>query len=215
MKYYVKYQEEYSRGELLLRAFFGMFYIMIPHGILMMILAIGLMFYRIIAWWTILITGKYPKGAFDYQVKFMRYQLRVNARTSNLADGYPAFGLDGTDENTDFDMPYVEEISRGTLLIRTIFGGLLIFPHAIALIFRMIGAMFAGIIGFWSILFTGKYPKGMFEFVVGTGRWGVRVGNYLNFYTPDYPPFHGNVLPHENKDIADDATGNDEILDDI
>ena len=70
MNYYVKHQEDYSRGQLLLRALFGGIYIMIPHGIMIMIFSIGLMFVRIIAFWTCLFTGKYPRGMWDYQVKF-------------------------------------------------------------------------------------------------------------------------------------------------
>ena len=215
MKYYVKHQEEYSRGQLLLRAIFGPFYIGIPHGILLMILSIGLMFYRFIAFFTILFTGTFPRKAFDYQVKMMRYQMRVMARFSNLADEYPAFGLEGTDPNMDFDIQYKEKVNIGTFLIRTLFGPLLIFPHAIALIFRMIATMFVKMIAFWVILFTGKFPIGMFDFVVGTDRWVARINCYLAFYTEAYPAFTGKVLPGENQDVTDEATGDDEILDDI
>jgi hypothetical protein len=215
MNYYVKHQEEYSRGELLLRAFLGIFYIMIPHFFVMYFLAIGSMVVSMITFWTILFTGKYPKGMWDYQVKFMRYQLRVTARLSNLADGYPAFGLNGTDDNTHFDIEYTEEISRGTLIIRTLFGGFMIIPHFFVIIFRMYASMFVQMIAFWIILFTGKFPKGMFEFVVGTGRWMYRISCYLTFYTPDYPAFTGKVLPGENQNVPNgEATSTDDnILD--
>ncbi len=214
MIYYVKHQEEYSRGQLLLRAFFGIFYIGIPHGFLIMLLSIGLMFVRIGVFWICLFTGKYPQGLWDYQVKFMRYQLRVNARFQNLADGYPEFGLNGQDDHTNFDIAYKEEVSRGTVLIRALFGVFLIIPHAFALIFRLIATMFVQIIAFWIILFTGKFPDGMFDFVVGTGRWAYRVNCYLNFYTPDYPPFTGKILPGENEGIENNYS-NDDILDEI
>lgn len=214
MNYFVKHQEEYSRGQLLLRAFFGVFYIGIPHGLLIMILSIGLMFIRIGVFWICLITGKYPQSLWDYQVKLMRYQLRVNARFQNLADDYPEFGLDGKDSHTNFDIAYKEEVSRGTVLLRALFGPLIILPNAFVLIFRLIATMFVKMIAFWIILFTGKYPKDMFEFVVGTGRWTYRINCYLSFYTPDYPAFTGKVLPGENENIEVTFT-NDEILDEI
>lgn len=213
MKFRISYQEKYSQGELLLRAFFGFYYILIPHGLVMLFLVIGLIFVRLITFWAILITGKWPKGLFDYQVKLQRYSLRVNARMMNLADGYPAFGLGGTDTNTNFDIQYQEEYSRGTLLIRTIFGGLLVFPHQIVLMFRMIGVMFVNFIAFWAILFTGKYPKGMFDFVVGTIRWQTRVGCYLSYYTDGYPPFTGEELPGEGDD-SPIRESNPDLLDD-
>jgi hypothetical protein len=215
MNYYVNHQKSYSRGELLLRTLFGPIYIGIPHGILIMILAIGFMFVRIFTFWICLITGKYPRGLFDYQVKFMRYQLRVNARLSNLADGYPAFGLDGTDDHSDFDVPYREEVSRSAVLIRALFGGIYVMiPHVFVLVFRAIATLFLNFIAFWAILFTGKYPIEMFDFVVGTGRWGYRIQTYLNFYTDEYPAFTGKVLPGENENISSTMRNdNEEILD--
>lgn len=214
MHFKITHQESYSRGELLLRAFFGPLYIMLPHGIVMIFLAIGLMFVRFVTFWAILITGKWPKGLFDYQVKFQRYGLRVNARMMNLADGYPAFGLGGTDTNTNFDIKYPEEVSRVTLLVRALFGPLLTLPHQIVLMFRSIGMMFVNMISFWAILITGKYPKGMFDFVVGTIRWQTRVGNYLNYYTQDYPPFTSAELPGESGDDGSMKSSNPDLLDD-
>ncbi len=214
MIYLVKHQEEYSRGELLLRSFFGVFYIGIPHGILIMLLSIGLMFVRIGVFWICLFTGKYPKGLWDYQVKFMRYQLRVNARFQNLADGYPEFGLNGRDEHTNFDIKYKEEVNRGAVLIRALFGFFIIIPHVFVLLFRMIGTMVVQIFAFWIILFTGKFPKDMFDFIVGTGRWAYRINCYLYFYTEKYPPFTGKVVAGENQNIENEFV-NDDILDEI
>lgn len=214
MNFKISYQESYSRGELLLRTLFGPIYILIPHGIVLLFLAIGLVFVRFVTFWAILITGKWPKGMFDYQVKFQRYGLRVNARMMNLADGYPAFGLGGTDENTNFDIAYPEEVSRVTLLVRALFGQLMIIPHAFILMFRMIGVMFINMIVFWAILITGKYPKGMFDFVVGTIRWQTRVGNYLNYYTDGYPPFTSEELPGESGDDGSMKQTDPDLLDD-
>ena len=215
MHFKINYQEKYSQGELLLRALFGWIYIMIPHMFLMYFLMIGLMFVNLISFWAILITGKWPKGLFDYSVKFQRYQLRVNARLVNLADGYPAFGLNGTDPNTDFNIAYPESVSRLRLLGRSIFGPFMLIPHFFVLYFRAIGTMFVVMIAFWIVLFTGKYPKGMFDFVVGTMRWGTRVGCYLMYYTDNYPPFTGAELPEESGAEGSMKEANSELLDDV
>ncbi|CAG5085432.1 DUF4389 domain-containing protein [Parvicella tangerina] len=214
MHFKISHQEKYSQGELILRTLFGWIYIAIPHMFLMYFLAIGLMVVRFITFWAILFTGKWPKGMFDYQVKFQRYQLRVNARLLNLADGYPAFGLNGTDTNTDFNIAYPEEVSRGRLIVRTLFGAFLIIPHIFILYFRFIGMFIVNFLAFFAILFTGKYPKGMFNFVVGTIRWATRVGCYLMFYTDDYPPFTGKELPEESGQEGSMKDSDPNLLDD-
>src|SRR6202007_483551 len=83
----IAHQESYSRGQLLLRTFFGFIYIMIPHMfvLLFMYLAAGIL--RFIAWWAVLFTEKYPKNFFEFQLSLMRWGTRVNARVLNLADG--------------------------------------------------------------------------------------------------------------------------------
>lgn len=214
MTFDIKHQESYSRGELLLRSFFGFFYILIPHGILIYILMIGLMFVKFVTFWTILFTGKFSKGMFDYNVKMNRYMLRLQARLLNLSDGYPAFGLNGTDTQTTFDVKYQEDVSRGSMLVRAFFGMFYVgIPHMFILMFRMIGVYFCSFIGFWSILFTGNYPKGMFDFVVKTFRWQARVNLYLGYMIHEYPKFTGEVLPGENEGAGAVAESDPEILD--
>lgn len=212
MKFTIQYQESHSRGELLLRSFFGFFYIQIPHMILQGLLGIGLMFINIFRFWIILFTGKWPRGMFDYAVKLQRYQIRVQSRMMNLVDGYPAFGLNGTDDKTGFDIEYQESYSRGALIIRAIFGAFMIIPHMFVLIFRMIGVMFVVLIAWFAVLFTGKYPKGMHDFVVGTLRIQIRALSYLYYLTPDYPSLSGDAQPGEDDDIEKEA--NPDLLDD-
>ena len=94
MKFSIKHQASYSRGELLLRAFFGIIYIGLPHGIALMILALPLIIIMPFLFLIILITGKYPRGIFNYMLNLMNWGQRLNASLRNMADGYPAFGLD-------------------------------------------------------------------------------------------------------------------------
>ena len=86
---------------------------------------------------TILFTGRYPQSMFEYQVQLLKWQLRLSARLQNLSDGYPSFGLNGTDEYTSLEVEYPETISRGTTLLRLFFGIFyVILPHGFILYFR-------------------------------------------------------------------------------
>src|SRR5687767_11527455 len=131
MKLHITHQESYSRGDLLLRSFFGWLYITLPHAFLMMFCSIWSGILSFIAFWAILFTGRYPQSFFEYQVKMFRWSVRVNARTSNLVDGYPAFYPSGTDDLTSLDIEYPERHSRGMLLVKTFFGAIYCaLPHA-------------------------------------------------------------------------------------
>lgn len=189
MKLVIQRQEKFSRTELLLRTFFGFIYIGIPHLIVLNLLQIGLLFINIARFWIILITGKWPKSMFDYAVKLQRYSLRVSARLLNLCDGYPAFGLNGSDTQTEFDIEYRESYSRGRLLGRLFFGIFLIFPHIFVIYFKFIGMYFCIFIAWWAVLFTGKYPAGMHRFNVGVIHHLYRITNYLYFLDDAYPAF--------------------------
>ena len=84
-------------------------------------------------------------------------------------------------------------LSRGTLLLKVFFGWIYVsIPHGFMLWLYGIAVSFVTFIAFWAILFTGKYPKGMFDFVVGYMRWQFRVNAYMNLLTDQYPPFSGN-----------------------
>ena len=124
------------------------------------------------------------------RVRMKGYSLRH--KILNLSDGYPSFGLNGSDEHTHFDMPYPESLSKGTLLLKAFFG---IFycalPHMFILMFRNIATQFLIFLAWFSVLFTGGYPESWHNFNVGTLRWGLRVNLYLSYLTDDYPPFTG------------------------
>lgn len=190
MKYGVRHQESYSRGELLLRTFLGVFYIAIPHVFILIFLLIWSSLLNFVTFWTILITGQFPESMFNYQLNLQRWALRVNVRMQNLSDGYPAFGLDSTDANIMIEIERPEKSNRGTVFLRAMFGFLYVMiPHAFCLIFLMIGASFVRFIAFWAVLITGKYPKGMHDYMVGLLRWQFRISAYMGYMTDVYPPF--------------------------
>ena len=188
----IVHQESYSRGELLLRSFFGFFYIMIPHMFVLFFMYLAAAVLHFIAWWAVLFTGKYPKNFFEFQLSLVRWGTRLNARILNLADGYPAFGTSAEDNKIIVNLVYPEKLSIGLLLARFFFGWIYVgIPHFFCLAFRVIATYFVVFAAWWVVLITGKYPAGMHSFVVGTFRWVTRVSLYLSFMTDEYPPFTG------------------------
>ena len=91
---------------------------------------------------------------------------------------------------------YPEKLSRGWLLLKVFFGWLYVgIPHVIILWFYGIAVGVVIFIAFWAILFTGRFPRGMFDFVVGYMRWGIRVTAYwTNLLRDEYPPFSGSEV---------------------
>lgn len=190
MIYDIKHAEKQSRGELLLRFFFGWLYIYIPHAFVLLFLGLWGAILGFISFWIILFTGRYPESFFEFQVKLIRWNARVSARQLNLIDGYPAFGLDVVDPPVVVEIPYPQQLSRGMLLVKFFFGWLyVIIPHAFVLFFLSIGVWFILFIGWWIILFTGQLPIGMHNFLVGFLRWNQRVNLYMANMTDEYPPF--------------------------
>ena len=134
----------------------------------------------------ILFVGKYPRWWFDWNRELLRFINRVSIYGALLRDEYPS-----TDEqqalHLDFAYPDVEsDLSRGMVLVKW----LLAIPHYIVLIFLYIAAAVSVIIAWFAILFTGHYPRGLFDFVVGVHRWANRVAAYaFLLVTDEYPPF--------------------------
>lgn len=190
-------QERYSRGELLLRTLFGWIYIALPHLFLLAFVSIASQVLTFISFWIILFTGSYPESFFEFQVKVLHWNTRLNARLWNLCDGYPAFGFEMNDEYVRLEIPYPQQLSRGHALLKVFFGPIYCgLPHGFALLFRLIATMVVQFVAFWVVLFTGEYPSNMHRFVTGTLRWSLRLNLYLGLMTDKYPPFSG--APDEN-----------------
>jgi hypothetical protein len=113
-----------------------------------------------------------------------------------MTDQYPPFGLKedvpGYDTMT-YTVDYPETLGRGTLLLKTLFGYFYVMiPHMFCLMFVGIGASFLSFFAWWTVLFTGKYPEGWFNYMVRLMRWGLRLIVYYPMYMSDkYPPFTG------------------------
>lgn len=129
---------------------------------------------------------KYPRWWFDFTRELARFSARVGAYLALLTDNYPST----TDEQSvhlELDYPNVErDLNRWMPLVKW----LLALPHYIVLAFLLLGVVVAVVVAWFAILFTGRYPRALFDFVVGVGRWTLRVEAYAFFLlTDDYPPF--------------------------
>jgi Domain of unknown function (DUF4389) len=129
---------------------------------------------------------KYPRWWFDWNIGLTKFSTRVMAYLALLRDEYPS-----TDEDqaVHIEIPYPDakkDLNRWLPLVKW----LLAIPHYIILFFLGIAAFFAVLVAWFAILFTGHYPKGFFDFVVGVIRWSLRVMAYAALLTTDeYPPF--------------------------
>jgi len=134
----------------------------------------------------ILFRQKYPRWWFDWNLELLRFQNRIGAYLALLNDQYPS-----TDEHQSvrLELPYPDakqDLNRWLPLVKW----LLAIPHYIVLAFLWLAALFVIVFAWFAILFTGRYPRGLFEFVVGVGRWTNRVTAYaFVLVTDQYPPF--------------------------
>ena len=180
----------------------------IPHYVVLVFLWIAFVVVSVIAFFAILITGRYPRGLFDFNVGVMRWSWRVGFYSYSAlgTDQYPPFTLADVPEYlAHLDVEYPRSLSRGLVLVKW---WLLVLPHLlivavftggastagsgsdtswVALSGGLIGLMvfIAGVV----LLFTGQYPRTIFDFVLGMSRWVLRVVAYTALMTDQYPPF--------------------------
>ena len=200
--------------------------LVIPHVIALVILWIAFVVLTVVAFFAILVTGRHPRAIFDFKVGVLRWSWRVAFYSHSAlgTDRYPPFTLaDVPEYPARLDVAYPQELSRGLVLVKW---WLLALPH------YLIVGVFAG--GTWAgfnaandgwawtsgagligllvliagvvLLFTGRYPRSIFDFVMGMNRWVYRVAAYAALMTDAYPPFR---LDMGGEESAPDAAGTD------
>ena len=216
-------------------------FLAIPHFIALAFLWVAFALLTVVAFFAILFTGRYPESIFRFNVGVMRWSWRVGFYSFSTlgTDAYPPFTLDDADYPARFDVAYPGELSRGLVLVKW---WLLAIPH-----YLIVGVLTSGLI-WWTtdigetggavmeagggllgvlvfiaavaLLFTGRYPQGLFDLVMGLNRWVYRVGAYVALMTDEYPPFRldaggsepGTTPPPNGPAPSDDAaarTGGD------
>lgn len=184
--------------------------LVIPHVFVLIFLNIAFFVVTVIAFFAILFTARYPRPLFDFSVGVMRWNWRVGfyAYSALGTDVYPPFSLQQRDYPADFTVDYPERLSRGLVVVKW---WLLIIPHALILgavagashyVWEGSGHLYssswgtaASLLGVLVLivaiilLFTGRYPRGLFDLILGINRWGFRVATYVALLRDDYPPF--------------------------
>jgi hypothetical protein len=198
--------------------------LVIPHAIILFFLWIAFFVVSVVAFFSILFTGRYPRAIFDFNVGVLRWTWRVGYYSYSAlgTDRYPPFTLaDDPNYPARLSVEYPQSLSRGLVLVKW---WLLALPHyLITGVFT--GAAFAGwnqarhsdpwygagligllvLIAGIGLLFAGRYPRGLYDFVIGMNRWVFRVGAYAGLMTDQYPPFRLDMGDHEPP--AEDAPG--------
>jgi hypothetical protein len=186
MSYPVTFEVDYVERRNRLSAFFRLL-LVIPVAIWLYILGIVAYVAIVIAWFAIVITGRYPRGLYDFVAGVTRMVARVTAYAALLTDAYPPFGL-GPDPSypvrMEFDGP-LERYSRLKTLFRVLLAIPIVILRYVINLLLEVGAFAAWVV----IVITGKLPRGLFDLMVLANSYTARSDAYLFLLTETYPPF--------------------------
>ncbi|MEU4659155.1 DUF4389 domain-containing protein [Streptomyces sp. NPDC023723] len=187
--------------------------LIVPHYVVLVFLWTAAAVVSVLAFFAILFTERYPRALFDFNLGVLRWSWRVAyyAYGALGTDRYPPFSLgERPDYPARLDIAYPERLSRGLVLVKW---WLLAIPHYVVIGFFLggwhLGWWDGGLIAVLTLIaavalaFTEKYPKGLFDLIIGLNRWVLRVAAYVMLMTDAYPPFRldmGGSEPHDEDD---------------
>jgi hypothetical protein len=166
--------------------------LVIPHAVVLYVLNLVAEVAAVLSWFAILFTGKDVEGLQGVRVMHQRYMIRAYAYAGFLVEEYPPFAFATTGDDPG-DVPRLRvDIApqlEGRNRLTTFFRILLVIPHVVVLALLAIGAAVCFVIAFFAVLFTGRWPAGLRDFVVKVFRWSLRLQAYMMLLTDEYPPF--------------------------
>jgi hypothetical protein len=186
VSYPVSFEADYVENRNRLTTFFRLI-LMIPVAIVLYLFGIIASIAIVIAWFAIVITGRYPQGLYDFVAGFTRFLTRFTAYTALLCDPYPAFG--GSDDpDYPVRMQFAGPLERYSR-VKTFFRGIIAIP--ILFVRYVMGILLEiGAFGAWVVIvITGKMPRGLFDLMVLANSYNARSDAYLYLLTETYPPF--------------------------
>jgi hypothetical protein len=183
--------------------------LLIPHLVVLVFLWLAFYVVGIVAFFAILLTARYPRALFEFNVGVLRWSWRVHYYGYGAlgTDRYPPFTLkDVADYPAHLEVPYPDRLSRVLVLVKW---WLLALPHYVVVGIFVGGGLWFGVQGShgnndWAggglvgllvliaaivVLFTGRYPRPLYDFILGMDRWALRVAAYAALMTDRYPPF--------------------------
>jgi hypothetical protein len=180
LTYDVAYPQQLSRGLIFVK-----WLLLIPHGLILNVLNGVQSVIALIAFFAIFFTRRFPRGLFDFMVGISRWNANVGAYILLMRDEYPPFDLAAGKYPVTFELAYPEVLARWLVLVKW----LLLFPHYLVLAVLWMAFFVVLIVAWFAILFTAKFPRGLFDFQVGVLRWSYRVTAYFYLMRDEYPPF--------------------------
>jgi hypothetical protein len=164
----------------------------IPHFVILYVLRLVSNVVGVISWFVILFTGALPEGLANVQAMYFRYSIRVSTYVAFMREEYPPFSFQTTPSDPGDDprvrvdiQPQLTDRNRLTAFFRII----LAIPQLIVVVVLGLAAAVVTFIALFAVLFTGRWPDGMRDFVIKVQRWSLRVQVYAMLLTDVYPPF--------------------------
>ncbi len=164
--------------------------LVIPLYLWLMVLGYGAGVVSLVGWFAILFTGRLPESLGDYLVAVLRYQWRVMAFLYGLTTSYPGFPVvAGYVDPGDYPAVLYSARPATRRRLTVAFRAVLVIPQIVVLYFVNLAAFVVLIIGWFAVLFAGRWPLGLQSFVIGWMRWTFRVNGYWFLIVDEYPPF--------------------------
>lgn len=209
VRFDVEYPQKLSRLATLARLILA-----IPQFLIISALGFVVGVVTLIAWVAILFTRRYPKGLFELVVGLNRWTSNVYAYTLLLRDEYPPFSTDPVRYPVRYEVDYPERLSRWLIFVKFFPFPIMVFAHQFVLGLLWIVGFFFSLISWFAILFTGRFPRGLFSFISGLLRWNLRVTAYGGLLTDAFPPFskRADARPGSGRAVAIAAVAGSVIL---